>query len=94
MRHKVLSLDFMREPAAPEQDPEEGHERRERISRALKTAIAQELTDRQRSCVTLYYFEKKSQPEISRELGIGVPSVSKNLKRARKNLERVLRYAI
>ena len=49
MRHKVLSLDFMREPAAPEQDPEEGQERRERISRALKTAIAQELTDRQRS---------------------------------------------
>ena len=64
------------------------------VKTAIKTAIDEALTDRQREFVEEYYFEGLTIYEISERHGVCPPSVSRTLGRARKNIFRVLRYAI
>jgi len=62
------------------------------IKKSLKSAIARELTERQREALELRYYNNMSVSEIAERLGINKSSVSRRLKRARSKLERVLRY--
>jgi len=64
-----------------------------RMLRALTKAIDGELTERQRDCLHLCYFEGKSVSEAARELHIGIPTASKHLKKARQRLCNILRYS-
>lgn len=93
-RGQLLSLELLREPAAPQQESDDIRQAREKLYRTLKTLIAEELTEPQKKCVMLYYFEKRKQSEISQELGVNISTVSRHLKRARRNLEHILRYLI
>lgn len=60
----------------------------------LRLAIKQELTPRQRECVTLYFFHQLTEAEIGRQLGVGKSTVCRHLQKAKKRLHRSLRYTI
>lgn len=62
------------------------------LKRVLHNVIDNELTERQKEIVMLYYFNNKNILEISRELGLNKSTVSRHLQRARDKIERVLRY--
>lgn len=63
------------------------------IKAALQTAIANDLTDRQRECVDLYYLRGMTMEETGRQLGIGKATVFRHLQRAKKHMERALKTA-
>lgn len=60
---------------------------------ALKTALKHELTDRQRECVTLYYYNGMTEQQTAEELGITKSTVCRHLQKAKRRLYRVVRYA-
>lgn len=56
--------------------------------------IASELTERQRQCVSLYFYGGLTMPEIALELGINKSSVSRAIGRAKTRIERSMKYAM
>ena len=94
-RRRQLSLDaFFQIPAVQDTSDENNQAELERLKRALRLAIQKALTERQRECLTLYYFEGCSMKQAADRLGIGEPTVSKHLKKARARLKAVLRYSL
>lgn len=100
MRRKSnLCLDLFTENLASLQEYQQrdflhsGRREHQKMLQILQRAMRYELTGRQMECVRLYYFEEKKMREIAQELGIGVPAVSKHLKKARYRLSRVMAYA-
>lgn len=53
-----------------------------------------ELTQMQRICFEMFYFEKKSQKQIASILHISQPSVSRHLKNAQIIIEKIGNYCI
>ena len=103
MRHKLLSLERMGDRAIPSfqeeifgkwgrEEEESFSQKRRRMAALLQEGIQKELTQRQKDCFRKYYFQKQSQEEIARELGITVPTVSRHLKKARSRLQQIARY--
>jgi RNA polymerase sigma factor (sigma-70 family) len=62
------------------------------IAETMKLAIADELTIRQREMISMYYLQGIPMPEIARELGVNVSTVSRTIKRGRRRLKRCIRY--
>jgi RNA polymerase sigma factor (sigma-70 family) len=96
MKSRLLCLESL-EPflAAPSESNDDELYQTSRLSKILALLpkiIEQELTQRQRKCVQLYYFENKTMVEIGKELQVQTPAVSRTLQRARKKVERILRY--
>ena len=60
--------------------------RRRLMLEALHTAVETVLTHRQRTYVTMYYFQGMSMPEIAQLHGRNVSSISRCLKRSRQRL--------
>lgn len=60
----------------------------------LSTVIACELTERQRECVSLYYYSGLTMAEIAARLDINKSSVSRAISRARARIERSMKYAM
>lgn len=79
----------------PAQEPARDTNRREldEAARLLRIAIQNELTDRQRACLTLYYMEGNTMQEIAEQLGTTRGNVSKRIKKAVERLRRALRYS-
>ena len=65
-----------------------------RLRRNLRRAREQELTDRQREMVSLYYDQGMTMPQIAERLGVNRSTVSRTLRRARDRLHRFLRYTL
>lgn len=65
----------------------------EEAARLLRITIQNELTDRQRACLTLYYIEGNTMQEIAERLGTTRGNVSKRIKKAVERLRRALRYS-
>ncbi len=59
------------------------------MKRLLKTAFDSVLTERQRECMSMYYFDRKTVVEIGAELGLDPSTVSRHLKAGRRNLEKL-----
>ena len=59
-----------------------------RLRRILQT----ELTDRQRSTLYAYYFEKKTLSQIAIEQGLNKSTVCRNLHGAEEKVKRFLKY--
>lgn len=59
---------------------------------ALRHGMNEALTPRQKQLVHMYYIEQKPMTQIADELGLDISSVSRTIKRGRKNLYTVLRY--
>ena len=66
---------------------------RERMLRTLRRAMEGELTERQRECVRLRYFDAKSVNEVADAIGVTPPTASKHLKKARARLGKVMGYS-
>lgn len=64
----------------------------DQLKKRLALALRQDVTPRQRECLTLYYVQGMSIPDISRLLGVNRSSVSRTLRRGREKLYRCLRY--
>ena len=55
----------------------------------VSKAMLYTLTERQRQCLTMYYFEKRKIPEIAEKLGLHKSTVSRHIKAAGKNLQKL-----
>ena len=94
MRRKSnLSLDLFGDRLVAPQGGEEADTEYRRILQTLHNAIEGELTERQRTCITLRYFDRKSVNEVAEILGLTAGTVSKHIKKGRERLQRVMRYS-
>lgn len=64
----------------------------EQASRCLAQALRQEVTQRQRQMLALYYGRRMTMEEIAQSLGVDRTTVSRTLKRGEARLQRCLRY--
>ena len=62
-------------------------------AKLFRTALREELTERQEQMVRMYYIEQHTMREIAAMLGVNVSTVSRTLAAARKKLRRALKYA-
>lgn len=92
MSKRVLSINPFLDLLS-NKEPDVVDSEHQRIICVLSKAIKGELTQRQRDCVNLYYYQGKTVSEVAHELKIGVPTASKHLKKARNRLADVLRYS-
>lgn len=58
----------------------------------VRIAINEELTDRQRELMSLYFLEEMSMTEIAARLGLRPSTVSRTLKRGRGRLKKYFKY--
>lgn len=63
-----------------------------RLKRNLTHALRQDVTQRQREYMMLYYGKSMSMEAIARQCGVNKSTVSRTLKRGRQRLYRCLRY--
>jgi len=63
-----------------------------RLKRNLAHALRQDVTEKQREYLMLYYVEGLNLREISERTGVNVSTVSRTMKRGRERLYRCLRY--
>lgn len=70
-----------------------GSQRRLMI-KVMRNVIENELSERQRLMITLYYFQKMNIPEIARELGVNRSTVSRTISRGRRNIMEKLKYFV
>lgn len=55
-------------------------------------AAIEDLPDRQRACLLLYYYEEMSTAEVAASLGLGVQAAKNNLDRSRKKLRKAMEH--
>lgn len=63
-----------------------------RLKRNLTHALRQDVTQRQREYMMLYYGKSMSMEAIAQQCGVNKSTVSRTLKRGRQRLYRCLRY--
>ena len=63
-----------------------------RLKRNLTHALRQDITERQREYMILYYGRNMSMEAIAQQCGVNKSTVSRTLKRGRQRLYRCLRY--
>ena len=63
-----------------------------RLKRNLTHALRQDVTQRQREYMVLYYGQGMSMEAIARQCGVNKSTISRTLKRGRQRLYRCLRY--
>ena len=66
----------------------------QRLQQNLRRARQQELTPRQQELLSLYYDRGMTMPQIARQLGVHVSTVSRTIQRAKRRLYRSLRYTL
>lgn len=65
----------------------------DRAKRNLKKAMEELLTPKQRTYLLMYYFEELTMEEIGERHGVKKSTVCRTIKRAKSNLQKVLRYS-
>ena len=93
MRHIECEYDFDLRRWRSETG-ENNSEQMERLLTHLPRAMSEELTERQRQVVDMYFFRNMSQTAIARELQIHPSTVQRTLRRASLRLQRVLLYTV
>ena len=63
-----------------------------RLKRNLIRALREDVTDRQRQALLLYYAEGLNMREIGERLGVDKSTISRTIKRGEQRLQRCLRY--
>ena len=71
---------------------EDNGEQRSRLRRNLIRALQEDVTQRQRQALLLYYAEGQNMREIGEKLGVDKSTISRTIKRGEKRLQRCLRY--
>lgn len=67
---------------------------RVRMKKILQKAIKEELTDKQRICMTRYYLENKTIRVIAEELGLSPSTVCRHIQNARKKIRHIADYYV
>ena len=62
------------------------------LKRNLRLALREELTDRQRQTLLMYYAQDLNMREIAEILGVDRSTVSRTILRGERRLQRCLRY--
>ena len=62
------------------------------LKRNLARALREYVTSQQRRCLLMYYGDGLNMREIGERLGIDKSTVSRNIKRGERRLQRCLRY--
>ena len=65
---------------------------REVQMKRVKRVIQEALSPAQQEILVAYYFHKKTIPAIARERSVHKSTVSRTLRRAEQNLQRLLQY--
>ena len=73
---------------------ETNEEQLDRLKKNLGLAIDRELTETQRKYINDFYFKGLSMAEIAEKHSVNRTSVWRAIKRARRTLERVLKYSL
>lgn len=63
-----------------------------KVKKYMSDIINDELTDRQRQIVTMYYYENRNIKEIADTLSVNPSTISRSLASSRKNIYRILKY--
>ena len=63
-----------------------------RLKRNLIRCLREDVTEKQRQVLLLYYAEGKNMREIGQSLGVDKSTVSRTIKRGERRLQRCLRY--
>lgn len=63
-----------------------------KMKNILSKAICDELTERQRICITQYFLHGKKEKEIAKELSLNPSTVSRHIATAKKRLRRIASY--
>lgn len=94
MRVKLISFDGWEEAIADKSAGRRESNRPElmKVQKLLRLAIERELTPRQRECVRLYFYDRLTEEEIGRSLGIGKSTVCRHLQKAKARLYSAMRY--
>ena len=71
---------------------EDNRDQINRLKRNLTHALRQDITERQREYMVLYYGRNMSMEAIAQQCGVNKSTVSRTLKRGRHRLYRCLRY--
>lgn len=58
----------------------------------LRNVMEGELTDRQKTCINMYYGQMLKMKDIAHSLHIGVSSVSRHIKKAKTRIQRTMEY--
>lgn len=97
MRRSDFTFDVFGE-IVPTVDPwsadETNAELLERMKRALRAAVENDLSARQREVVTMFFFENMKNKEIAKTLGISKSTVSRHLSRAIEILKKSLKHGM
>ena len=72
----------------------DNEEARNRMKRNLRIARREELTDRQKQMLYLYYECEMTMAAIGQYLGISKSTVSRTIARAERRLKQCLRYTL
>lgn len=64
----------------------------EKMKQLLSVAMLYDLTQRQRECLELYYYENKRMNEIASLLSISPSTVTRHIKAAQKKLKGLAKY--
>jgi len=59
---------------------------------SIKNIMQGELTEKQRTCILMYYGEMMKMKDIANTLGIGVSSVSRHIKKAKLRIKKTMEY--
>ncbi len=65
---------------------------RERMRRILFRAIRHELTDRQRSCLSMYYLDGMKMKDIAKSMNLSKSTVSRHISAATRKLQKIASY--
>ena len=65
---------------------------RAKMKEMLGKAMKKQLTDRQRQCLSMYYFENKKMEQISSELGLHKSTISRHITAARVKLQKLTAF--
>lgn len=72
----------------------DNRDRVERLLTNLPLAMEQELTERQRTLLTMHFFQGLTVSQIAEQLGLSKSTVSRSLSRATEKLFCALRYSL
>jgi RNA polymerase sigma factor (sigma-70 family) len=92
MRYTKVSLDTSLKHTIPYYDfdfSENNTAEVNQMKELLKTAIREELTERQRYCLSEYFFEGKKMKAIAQDLNINPSTVTRHIKKAVTKLKHI-----
>ena len=95
MRHSILSINELNKNIV-DFSTYEGSDTNirdiKKMKRILCKALKSELTERQRQCVTMYYYDDMKMKEIASTLSLSPSTVTRHIKAAQRKLKNVAKY--